>query len=100
MLVEKILSRVGGSQARIVIRNMSTPFCRSYCVDVFARQSASDNWSFIPWQPGHVKKNCADMSVDEYIQHGREPTLKAVSIPEILKIVQEAHDNWGWSAES
>ncbi len=87
MIVSRIIPRTDGSEVRIVAQAYfgSGLHC-SVGVDVFRRQSATENWKLCSDRP---HPNWRKMSVDEYVKHGRSEKFQAASHGEILAMASE-----------
>ena len=85
----RILQRVDGSEVRITATAMyGAGLTRSVDVYVHRRESSDRIWKLCSDRP---HPSWREMSVDEYIKHGRSEMLQAVSHGEILKVVAELH---------
>jgi hypothetical protein len=81
----KIIPREDGSEVRIVAQAyFGAGLHRSVGVDVFRRQSSGHNWTLCSNRP---HPDWRQMSVDEYVKHGRSEMLQAASHGEILAVV-------------
>jgi len=87
---EKIITRADGAQVRIVVTGMSSPpnFTVHRQVDVFTQKKDGINWRLCADEPGRQRKSL-NMSVDEYLQHGRHPMFYVVAPSEILLAQKE-----------
>lgn len=83
--VTRIIPREDGSEVKIVAQAyFGTGLHCSVGVDVFSRQSSTQNWKLCCDRP---HPNWRKMSVDEYVKHGRSEKLQAASHGEILAVV-------------
>lgn len=81
--VTTTLDRVDGSQVKIVSQLFfGAGLKESIGVYVLRRDTTDHEWKLCSDTPA---PNWRDMSVDEYIKHGRSELLQTVSIGEILK---------------
>lgn len=82
--VTRIIPRADGSEVKIVAQAyFGAGLHCSVGVDVFRRQSASQRWTLCSDRP---HPNWRQMSVDEYVQHGRSEKFQAASHGEILSV--------------
>jgi len=81
--ISQIIQRKDGSEVKIVVTEMDGLFNSSIDVYVLRRESSEHNWHLTNNRPHPNSKN---MSVDEYIKHGRSEMLQAVTPAEILKL--------------
>lgn len=82
--VTQILQRADGSEARITAQAMfGRGLTRSVDVYVHRRESPAHPWALCGDRP---HPNWREMSVEEYLQHGRSEVLQTVSPGEILKV--------------
>lgn len=80
----KIIPREDGSEVRIVAQAFfGTGLHCSVGVDVFRRQSSSGNWQLCSDRP---HPNWREMSVEEYVRHGRSERLRAATPGETLAV--------------
>jgi len=78
-----MLTRVDGTEVKIVAENLNEAWRRpSIDVRVFRRSSPQDPWHLCSDRPA---PNWREMSVDEYVKHGRSEKLQTVTHGEILK---------------
>lgn len=82
--VTQVLQRVDGSEAKIVVEAMfGAGLHRSIDTRVFKRSAPDQDWQLCSTQPA---AGWREMSVDDYIKHGRSETLQTVTHGEILKL--------------
>ena len=82
--VTKIIPRTDGSEVKIVAQAyFGTGLHRSVGVDVFRRQSSAQNWTLCSDRP---HPNWREMSVDEYVKHGRAEKFQVATHGEILAV--------------
>lgn len=82
--ISQTLQRADGSEARIVAQAcFGAGLQRSIDVYVHRRESPDHEWVLCSDRP---HKDWRDMSVDEYIKHGRSEVLQTVSPGEIMKV--------------
>ncbi|KWU26381.1 hypothetical protein [Burkholderia cenocepacia] len=82
--ITKIIPREDGSEVRIVATAFfSAGLHCSVGVDVFRRESQQHQWKLCGDRPHPDWRN---MSVDEYVRHGRPERLQYVSHGEILSV--------------
>lgn len=80
----RIIPREDGSEIRIVAQAyFGAGLHRSVGVDVFRRQNSSDNWHLCSDRP---HPNWREMSVEEYVRHGRPERLQVATHGEILAV--------------
>lgn len=80
--ITRVIPRADGSEVKIVAQAyFGIGLHRSVGVDVFRRQSSTQNWQLCSDRP---HPNWRKMSVDEYVKHGRSEKLQAASHGEIL----------------
>lgn len=83
--VTQVLDRKDGSQVKIVAKEMyGAGLHRSVGVSVFRRASPEQAWEYLSDRPA---PNWREMSVDDYVKHGRPPMLQAVTHGEIFRVV-------------
>lgn len=81
---EQFIQRKDGSEVKIVAQEFfGAGLTRSIGVHVLRRESSENNWQLCSDRP---HPNWRNMSVDEYVKHGRSEMLQTVSIGEILKV--------------
>jgi hypothetical protein len=81
----RIIPREDGSEVRIVAQAyFGAGLHCSVGVDVFRRQSSGHNWTLCSKEP---HPDWRQMSVDEYVRHGRSEMLQTASHGEILAVV-------------
>jgi len=87
---EKLFTRKDGSQARIVVTGMTEipSFKIHRQVDVFTQAEDGVNWCLCADTPNRHWESL-NMSVDEYLLHGRHPMFHVVSPAEILLAQKE-----------
>lgn len=82
--ISQTLQRADGSEARIVAQAcFGAGLQQSIDVYVHRRESPDHEWVLCSDSP---HKDWRDMSVDEYIKHGRSEVLQTVSPGEIMKV--------------
>lgn len=81
------LHRADGSEVRIVGQRIYRPNC-TFEVDIYVlrRETSQHDWACLSKIP---KPGWREMSVDEYIKHGRSPMLQAVTHGEIFSVANE-----------
>ena len=85
--VVRHIQRGDGSEVRITATAMyGAGLTRSVDVYVHRRDSSNKDWKLCSDRP---YPNWREMSVDEYIKHGRSEMLRMVSHGEILKTTSE-----------
>lgn len=85
--ISRILTRLDGSQAKIVATAFYSPIrARSFGVSVYRRNTPGDAWHLTSDRP---HPDWRTMSVDEYIKRGRSEMLQTVSHGEIFKVTNE-----------
>lgn len=81
---ERIIQRKDGSEVKIVANAFyGAGLHRSIGVYVFRREDPHHDWQLTSDRP---HPNWRNMSVDEYIKHGRSEMLRTVSHGEILQL--------------
>ncbi|KKN96114.1 hypothetical protein LCGC14_0170430 [marine sediment metagenome] len=81
--VSQILTRPDGSECKIVAERFFGPSFQEYTgIYVLRRESPEHNWTLLNDRPA---PGWREMSVDEYVQHGRSEQLRAVSPGEIMR---------------
>lgn len=86
---EQLIQRKDGSEVKIVAQEFfGAGLARSVGVHVLRRENAESNWKLCNDRP---HPNWRNMSVDEYVKHGRSEMLQMVSHGEILKVVNRLH---------
>ena len=81
--IEQIIKRSDGSEVKIRATEMfGVGLTRSVDVFIHRRESSNHDWKLCNDRP---HPDWRQMSVDEYVQHGRSEMLKAASPGEILK---------------
>lgn len=82
MKFEKLITRPDGSQVKIVAEQCVTPWGHSSIGNyVLHRQGESDQWRVCRSTPSADSRN---MSVDDYVRHGRIEMLQKATVGEIL----------------
>ena len=82
--VTRIISRNDGSEVKLVAQGyLGTGLHLSVEVDVFHRQSPSQNWRLCNDKP---HPDWRKMSVDEYVKHGRPEKFQMATHGEILSV--------------
>lgn len=83
--VTQILDRPNGAQVKLVAQDYGGPFRRDVRVDVFRRDSESDQWRLCDDRP---HPNWRAMSVDEYTRHGRSERQRTVTFGELHRVTE------------
>lgn len=85
--VERLIQRPDGSEVKIVAQGMyGAGLHLSIDTYVLVRASAQQNWRLASDRPHPDWRN---MSVDEYVKHGRPEKLCVATTAEILSVAQE-----------
>ncbi|WP_080411284.1 hypothetical protein [Burkholderia ubonensis] len=80
----QIIQRKDGTEVKIVAQEFfGAGLTRSIGVHVLRRENPESNWKLCSDRP---HPNWRNMSVDEYVKHGRSEMLQAVTAAEILKV--------------
>ena len=85
--ITRIIERTDGSQAKIVAEEFyGLGLRRSIDVYVLHKSNEEDDWKLCDNQP---KTGWREMSVQDYVQHGRSDMLRVVKPIEILAVLSE-----------
>lgn len=91
--VEQIIQRKDGSEVRIVAEAcFGTGDALSIGAYVLRRETAGHAWQLMGDRSHPDWRN---MSVDDYVKHGRSEMLQTVTVGEILKVTSTLHASLG-----